>query len=229
MVYQRIAMSSGHSSKCQGAVGPKPWGLNEVAEARRVVDRTAALLRERRVSIATFHDDVSTTQGANLDRIVDWHNQQDRQLDVSCHFNAHHVTSDPMGTEVWWETQEDLAAELSTAMAEAGSFIDRGPKDADGDLMFLRETSQKAVLLEVCFVDSEADCALYHERFEQICTALADTLGGPLTETVPPIEPPVEPSTDVPLVEIAISAPDGVHLRIILDGSIVLDEGAEPA
>jgi len=34
------------------------------------------------------------------------------------------------------------------------------------------------VLLEVCFVDSTADCDIYNEQFEAICEALADELAG---------------------------------------------------
>ena len=35
-----------------------------------------------------------------------------------------------------------------------------------------------SVLLEVCFVDSQADCDIYHDQFEEICEALASELAG---------------------------------------------------
>ena len=87
--YPRIRMSSGHSTKCQGAVGI----LNEVKEATRVVDRTAELLIERGVDCPTFHDTTSTDQNTNLHKITDWHNSKSRDLDVSVHFNANVETT----------------------------------------------------------------------------------------------------------------------------------------
>ena len=43
MPYERIVISSGHSTKCRGASGV----LDEVNEATRVVDRLGEMLRER--------------------------------------------------------------------------------------------------------------------------------------------------------------------------------------
>ena len=59
-------------------------------------------------------------------------------------------------------------------MASVG-FIDRGAKYTNG-LHFLNQTVMPSVLLEVCFVDSTADCDIYEECFDEICTALADEL-----------------------------------------------------
>ena len=50
-----------------------------------------------------------------------------------------------------------------------------------------------AVLLEICFVDSEADCEIYQNpaNFKEICINLAEALNG----DEEPVEPP-EPETD---------------------------------
>ena len=169
-----IVMSSGHGLKIRGASGY----LDEVDEARRVVDRTAEYLRQAGVDIITYHDDVSTSQDENLNRIVNFHNaQKSHDLDISCHFNANQTTSNPMGTEVWYKTQGELATELSKAIAIAGEFKDRGKKHSD-NLFFLNETAAKAVLLEICFVDSSADEELYVDSFDDICLALAEALAG---------------------------------------------------
>ncbi len=170
--YPRIRMSSGHSTKCQGAVGI----LNEVAEATRTVDRVAELLRQRGVDCQTFHDTVSTSQNENLNRIVDWTNSAPHDLAVSCHFNANVETTSPMGCEVLWVTQEDLARRTSAAIASVG-FKDRGPKYRN-DLFFLNQTTEKSILLEICFVDSSADASLYQKTFEAICESIATVLGG---------------------------------------------------
>jgi N-acetylmuramoyl-L-alanine amidase len=35
-----------------------------------------------------------------------------------------------------------------------------------------------SILIEVCFVDSTADAAIYDSKFDQICEAIATVLGG---------------------------------------------------
>ena len=186
----RVAISSGHGKHVQGAVGI----INEVEEARRVTNKVAEELNNRGVDVFVFHDDTSKNQGQNLQTIVDAHNGQVRDLDISVHFNAFEQREQPVGTEVWYVTQKELAAELSAAMADAGGFIDRGAKYTSS-LKFLNSTHEPAVLLEVCFVDSEADCELYDKNFTAICDAIATVLGG---AEVVPIDPPPEEITPPP-------------------------------
>jgi N-acetylmuramoyl-L-alanine amidase len=93
MSYDRIVISSGHGKYVRGASGV----LDEVDEARKVVEQVADELRGRDVDVTTYHDDVSTTQNESLNRIVDFHNSQTRDLDVSVHFNAYVETTKPMG------------------------------------------------------------------------------------------------------------------------------------
>jgi N-acetylmuramoyl-L-alanine amidase len=164
-------ISSGHSKHVRGASGV----LDEVNEARRVVEEVADILETRGVPVLVFHDDTSTTQSQNLNTIVAFHNKESRDLDVSVHFNAFEKTDKPMGTEVLYLTQDTLAAEMSAAIAEAGDFIDRGAKKRT-DLAFLNNTEMPAILIEVCFVDSTADAANYNKHFSAICTAIADVI-----------------------------------------------------
>ena len=79
-----------------------------------------------------------------------------------------------MGCEVLYVTQPDLAERVSAAIASVG-FTDRGPKYRD-DLYFLNQTEMPAILLEICFVDSQADCDLYRAQFHAIVNAIADAL-----------------------------------------------------
>jgi hypothetical protein len=175
----KIIISSGHGKYIRGASGI----LDEVDEARKVVERTADELRRRNVATHTYHDDVSTTQNENLQRIVDFHNAQTRDLDVSVHFNAYVETEKPMGTECLYVTQAKLAGQISAAIADCG-FIDRGGKKRT-DLFFLNNTEMPAILIEVCFVDSAADADMYGSQFGEICDAIAGVLGGD-EEMLPP-------------------------------------------
>jgi N-acetylmuramoyl-L-alanine amidase len=210
----RLVISSGHGSKVRGASGY----LDEVDEARKVVERVADTLRGANVEVDTFHDDVSTSQNENLERIVDFHNSKTRDLDVSVHFNAYQTTSKPMGTECLYVTQQALASVVASAMAEAGSFINRGPKKRT-DLYFLNQTEMPSVLLEVCFVDSVADADLYREYFDDICIAIAEGLTGidleePDRPPVQPPEPEPEPEPDTPTVDIQIQTSGQVKITV---------------
>jgi N-acetylmuramoyl-L-alanine amidase len=193
-----IVISSGHGKYIRGAsCSPRPPYLDEVDEARRVVERVAGLWRAAGVGVKTFNDDTSTSQSQNLQTIINYHNAQARDLDVSVHFNAYQKTTKAMGTEVLYVTQQQLASDTSKAIAAAGTLINRGAKKRT-DLYFLNNTSKPAILLEICFVDSEADSNLYRQNFEAICRRIAEVVGQ-VTISVPPTEPPpVEPPPTQP-------------------------------
>ena len=196
MIYKSIVISSGHGALVRGASGI----IDEVDEARRVVEAVADKLVARGVDVKVFHDNSSTSQNENLNTIVDFHNQQTRELDVSVHFNAYVETDNPMGVEVLYVTQTALAGELSAAIADAGDFIDRGAKKRT-DLFFLNNTEKPALLIETCFVDSSSDCEFYEATFDAICNAIATVLGGEgdaVTEPPPgEITPPAKPKPTI--------------------------------
>ena len=186
MAYSRICISSGHGLKVRGASG----FIDEVDEARLVVEKLAGDLVIRGVEVRTFHDDTSTTQDQNLKTIVNWHNTQgSHDLDISaCISMPTRRPPSRWAPRCCISTQADLAADLSDAIAAVG-FIDRGPKKRT-DLYFLNNTTMPAVLLEVCFVDSEEDCRIYADEFDHICANLADCLAGDAIVVPPEPEPP---------------------------------------
>lgn len=220
--HDAIAMSSGHGKYIRGASGaPVPPQLDEVDEARRVVDRMTQILAAAGVMVKTFHDNTSHDQNTNLNTIVDWHNRQSRTLDVSVHFNAYDGSAH--GVEVLYVTQEALARQVSAAIAEAGHFTDRGPKYRS-DLFVLNNTDEPAILIETCFCDSTSDSNLYREHFEAVCQAISETIAGrSLGEAPPPIPPgeiptPPERPDNGSRATIAKgdTGPDVVHLQEVL-------------
>ncbi|TYL87419.1 N-acetylmuramoyl-L-alanine amidase [Bradyrhizobium cytisi] len=208
MSYDRVVISSGHGKYVRGASGV----LDEVDEAGRAVEQVADELRQRDAEVTTYHDDVSQSQSENLNRIVDFHNSKQRDLDVSVHFNAYVETDKPMGTEVLFVTQSALAGEMSSAIAEAGDLIDRGAKKRT-DLFFLNNTEMPSILIETCFVDSEADAATYQAQFSSICDAIASVLGGS-QEVVEPPPGQTEPPPD--------KAPPTLRLDVEVTGEIAI-------
>jgi N-acetylmuramoyl-L-alanine amidase len=185
MPVNSIVISSGHGLYVRGASGV----IDEVDEARKVVDRLADELNGRGIMTTTYHDNVSRTQSENLERIVSFHNSKVRDLDISVHFNASSgETDDPIGTEVWHLCHEPLAAAMSEAIAFGGGLKNRGAKQT-GDFYFLNHTAAPAVLLEICFVNSAADCECYQVNFEAIVQALANLTSSEEVDTTPDPEP----------------------------------------
>jgi len=168
-----ITISSGHGKYVRGAEGY----LDEVDEARRVVEHVADYLGSNGVEVETFHDNNSRDQSDNLDAIVDWHNSIPCELAVSVHFNAYDTTSKPMGVECLYLTQQALAARMSAAIAKATGLPDRGAKYRS-DLAFLNGTDAPAILIETCFVDSSADAQAYTAKFDRVCEAIANVIAG---------------------------------------------------
>jgi hypothetical protein len=189
MSYNSVIISSGHGKYVRGAAGI----IDEVEEARLVTETVAVELRSRGVDVKTFHDDVSYTQQENLNRIVDYHNGHIRDLDISVHFNAYEQVSKDMGVECLFVTNGSLAGEVSLAISDASGLLNRGAKKRT-DLFFLNSTEMPAILIEVCFVDSEADCLKYRDYYDEICAAIADVVSGITGNVIPPDPVPDEES-----------------------------------
>ena len=188
MGYNQVNISSGHSINCQGATDI----INEVTEARKVVDRVYEIIKASGKQCYKYHD-TSSSSTQNLVNIVNWHNGFKDGVDVSIHFNAYTHINKPMGTEVCYYSNSSLAATVSKEVATAGGFINRGAKQRTG-LYFLKHTNKPAILIEVCFVDSVADVNLYRANFERICQAIAKSLIGNIVAQAPTTPTPVAPT-----------------------------------
>jgi N-acetylmuramoyl-L-alanine amidase/Putative peptidoglycan binding domain len=191
----KIVISSGHGKYIRGASGsPVPPQLDEVNEARKVVEEVATVLRSMEVNVTTFHDDVSHSQSENLDRIVDFHNAQGpHDLSVSCHFNA--FDGSAHGCEVLYASSggEKYARQIADAICAASGLTNRGPKHRS-DLAFLNGTAETAVLIEVCFCDNTSDSNIYNSKFDEICAAIAEAIIG--EEVQPGPTPPPKPQPE---------------------------------
>jgi N-acetylmuramoyl-L-alanine amidase len=169
-----IVISSGHGKYVSGAAKY----INEVEEARKVVNEVYNILQELNCAVYKFHDDESKNQRDNVNNIVKYHNSKNRDLDISIHFNAFETTHENKGVEVLYisKTGGAIAEKVSEAISKASGLKNRGAKKRT-DLGFLK-TEQPAILIEVCFVDSTADVAIYKDKFDEICKAIAETVSG---------------------------------------------------
>lgn len=170
MSYSQINISSGHSINCQGASDI----INEVTEARKVVDRVYEMCKSLGIEVYKYHD-TSSSNSQNLRNIVNWHNQFKDGIDISIHFNAYQHTTNSMGTEVCYYSQSQLASKVSSTISKASGLKDRGAKERKG-LYVLKNTNKPMLLIEVCFCDSSYDVQKYQENFDAICSAIIQAL-----------------------------------------------------
>jgi N-acetylmuramoyl-L-alanine amidase len=175
-----IAISSGHGLFSRGAAGI----IDEVNEARSVVNQVSSFLKAVGVQVNTFHDNTTPSSQSTVNNIVSWHNKQSRNLDVSIHFNDHGDIS-ANGTETLFKSgntqMQNLAERLSSRINQASGLRLRGTRGAVSriDLGFLNNTNiNRAILVEVCFVKNQNDVTLYHRNFMNICVAIAEVISG---------------------------------------------------
>ena len=190
MTYSQIVISSGHSINCQGMSDI----INEVTEARKVVDRVYDIVIASGKKCYKYHD-TARSNSQNLANIVNFHNKYSDGIDVSIHFNANQHTSKAMGVEVCYYSQHALANEMSKNIANATGLKNRGAKERT-NLYVLKHTKKPSILIEICFGDSEADCTIYKAKFETICQTIAKTLIGGIT--VPSNSTPSTPANSSP-------------------------------
>jgi len=183
-----IVISSGHGLHVAGARDI----IDEVTEARRVVDRISQLWTSANIKHSVFHENITRNRNDNVNAIVRHHNSLQRDLDVSVHFNSFNAglpvgnTVDRgMGVETLYisgdRATKALASRVSRGISNASGLILRrgdGTLGRTTEVGFLRNTNRPAILVEVCFVNSRTDVRLYQENFEAICLAIAETISG---------------------------------------------------
>lgn len=165
---KKYVISAGHGKLVSGAIG----FINEHNEAVKLVNAIHTILKENYNSSGyAFEEKTARNQNDNLSNIVKYHNSKDRDIDISIHFNS--ASNDKAtGTEVCYYDAKGLASDFSKSIASAIGINDRGAKERK-ELYFLRNTEEKALLLEVCFVSNKNDSTKYKRNFNKVCNAIA--------------------------------------------------------
>lgn len=169
-------ISPGHFGKGTGAVGL----VDEATEARRVAREVVSQLKRTGAPVQYIDDTQSKNQRANIHYLVAAHNKTVREYDISIHFNAvDGMRVEGIGTEVLYVNPavKELAEQISTNIAAVSGLKNRGAKYRT-DLGFLNGTAKKALIIEVCFVNSREDVATYQQHFQAICRAITTVLAG---------------------------------------------------
>ena len=164
----KICLNAGHtaSGKGSGAIGY----INESEETRKVVKYLIAMLKEKGHSVTNATVDKSTNY---LSEVVKIANNSKADLFLSIHFNA----GKGRGSECFtWKGRKLKIAEKICRNLNKLGFVNRGVKNGS-DFYVIRNTTMEAMLVEVCFVDTFNDVALYHQHgAKEIAKAIADAI-----------------------------------------------------
>lgn len=167
-----IAIAGGHSAIARGASGY----LDEYECDRAFVAQLIDAFDAQGWHVTDCSNEKSNVS-AELREECRIANASGADLFIAVHFNAGGGT----GTEVWYypySIAETCAREVSRELASALGLPNRGAKSTTG-LYVLNHTEMPAILIEVCFVDSEADAAAWHATpWDDLVGAVVRGLGG---------------------------------------------------
>ena len=153
----KIAVRGGHCPRVPGA----SKFLDELTEDRKVKESVIKYLKQlgHEVLDVTPPDNTNSSSG-DLSNGVNRANLFGADLFVSIHFNkAYDVYNGFLGSEVCVYSPFDIAQRVVNELASLG-FKNRGQKVRTG-LYELKHTNMKAMIIEVCFVESIGDVGLY--------------------------------------------------------------------
>lgn len=181
----RIAIDLGHG------VG-QDRGAEGIVTEESIINAVGALviakLKALGHSVLEVRPSQANSVSDSLIKRVDLANNNNVDLYVSIHANA----GGGRGTEVFTFRGNDLeqARNVLNNLVELG-FVNRGIKSSN--LYVINKTEAKAMLIEICFVDTKADVELYNSLgAEKVANAIVKGLVG---ETV---NVPVTAQVDIP-------------------------------
>lgn len=171
-----IAIAGGHSAYARGASGY----LDEYDCDRAFVARLVEAFDNQGWYVTDCSNDADGVK-EELYEECRAANASGADLFIAVHFNAGGGT----GTEVWhypYSSAESYARDVSRELASALGLPNRGAKSTTG-LYVINHTNMPAILIEVCFVDTEADAEAWHSStWEDLVGAVVRGLGGDYDE-----------------------------------------------
>ena len=182
----KIAIDLGHGvGQDRGAAGI----VTEESIINAVGSLVIAKLKALGHTVLEVRPQYANSVSDSLIKRVDLANANNVDLFVSIHANA----GGGRGTEVFTYRGNELeqAREVLNNIVELG-FINRGIKSSN--LFVINKTEAKAMLIEICFVDTKTDVELYNNiGAEKVANAIVEGLvGETVNVSVTPNSSPVE-------------------------------------
>ncbi|WP_086348542.1 N-acetylmuramoyl-L-alanine amidase [Candidatus Enterococcus clewellii] len=164
----KILLIAGHGAGDPGAVG---CGLQEAVETRDVVNRLAPLLRNKGADVTVLNQNINAYASIQ-NNSVPFSRGYDYVFEV--HFNAAGATA--QGTEIFVTNAESATDVEQKIMSKLSKFfVNRGVKRTDFSVIWTAKSmGMSSALLEVCFISSKEDIAVYNANRQAIAQAIAD-------------------------------------------------------
>lgn len=174
----KIMLDAGHGGSDPGAVYQ---GRREKDDTLRLTMEVGRILAENGIDVEyTRTTDIYQTPFEKA-RIA---NQSGADYFISFHRNSSPEANQYQGVEVLLYDKSgvkyEMAQNILGALGELG-FREIGVKERPG-LVVLRRTRMPALLLEIGFINSDADNALFDEKFAEIARSIAEAILGTLSE-----------------------------------------------
>ena len=169
----KLGINCGHTLPGQPGCGAVGF-IDESVETRHVGKALMALFEKGGHTVVNCTNDQAATTAANLAEICRLANKQTLDLFVSIHFNA----GGGRGTEVYTYGARTFDAAVNTCKnISALGFNSRGIKDGS-HLYVLKYTSARAMLVEVCFVDTDDAQKYLTLGYDKIAKAIYEGITG---------------------------------------------------
>lgn len=189
----KIAVRGGHTETSPGA----SLIIDELKMDRLVKDSVISYLRKGGATVYDVTPSSSLAYPQELNYGINKANELDVDLFVSIHFNNCYdfKVTESIGTEVWvYKDKFDEAKRVVNNLSALG-FKNRGVKSMIGSdrvLGELKRTNMKAMIVEVCFVESIADYNIFKNvGIEKIGKNIADGILNKkieITTTIPSLD-----------------------------------------
>ena len=174
----KIVVDSGHGGEDPGAVYQ---GRQEKDDNLRLALEVGRLLEAGRQDVVyTRTTDVYQTPFEKA-QIA---NREEADYFISIHRNSSPRSNQYQGVETLIYDKSGIKLEMAEAIdgaLEDVGFRNLGVKERPG-LVVLRRTNMPALLIEVGFINSEADNQLFDEKFSEIAEAIAEAILGTLDQ-----------------------------------------------
>lgn len=191
----KIAGRSGHTVKSGGAAAI----LNETVEAKKVWKATKKYLEILGQQVVDVTPSDATAYPQEINHGINQANKVNADLFVSIHFNkAYSNYKGALGSEVCVKRNIVEAERVLNKLEKVIGFKNRGQKIRN-NLAELNNTTMKAMIIEVCFVEATKDAELYNKHGadwigRQIAEGIVgrDVPAGTTSDSVPNDNKPVE-------------------------------------
>lgn len=162
----KVALRGGHTLKSLGA----RLLFDEVEEDRKVYKAVLKYLIQGGFDVIDVTPPENMSYPDELNYGIDKANRENADLFVSIHFNNAYTTAKniAIGSEVWvYDKKHEYAKRVQNKLVSLG-FKDRGVKsltEHNGKkLAELTKTKMRAMIIEVCFVESIVDYDIYKKN-----------------------------------------------------------------